>query len=99
MNSRLFFFFSSRKLHTRCALVTGVQTCALPIYESAHAVADREPAEEERGDRRPGEQVGPVEDRPLPVPAGVDVEPEIARDEGADIIGAAAERPDRKSVV
>src|SRR3546814_8999909 len=28
----LFFFFSSRRRHTRCALVTGVQTCALPIY-------------------------------------------------------------------
>src|SRR3546814_12623223 len=27
------FFFSSRRRHTRCALVTGVQTCALPICE------------------------------------------------------------------
>src|SRR3546814_5495887 len=27
----LVFFFSSRRRHTRCALVTGVQTCALPI--------------------------------------------------------------------
>src|SRR3546814_19188174 len=26
-----FLFFSSRRRHTRCALVTGVQTCALPI--------------------------------------------------------------------
>src|SRR3546814_11220531 len=25
------FFFSSRSRHTSCALVTGVQTCALPI--------------------------------------------------------------------
>src|SRR3546814_2102975 len=25
------FFYSSRRRHTRCALVTGVQTCALPI--------------------------------------------------------------------
>src|SRR3546814_3558417 len=25
------FFFSSRRRHTECALVTGVQTCALPI--------------------------------------------------------------------
>src|SRR3546814_7560021 len=31
----LFFFFSSRRRHTRCALVTGVQTCALPIYPGA----------------------------------------------------------------
>src|SRR3546814_5446116 len=49
-------FFSSRRRHTRCALVTGVQTCALPIcsrfraalfwvllgpaYVSAQSVAD-----------------------------------------------------------
>ena len=26
-----FFFFSSRRRHTRCLSVTGVQTCALPI--------------------------------------------------------------------
>src|SRR3546814_7785909 len=31
MISSLFFFVSSRRRHTRCALVTGVQTCALPI--------------------------------------------------------------------
>src|SRR3546814_11560726 len=31
------FFFSSRRRHTRCALVTGVQTCALPIFRSACA--------------------------------------------------------------
>src|SRR3546814_8732300 len=29
------FFFSSRRRHTRCALVTGVQTCALPIWPSS----------------------------------------------------------------
>src|SRR3546814_3717078 len=28
----IYFFFSSRRRHTRCALVTGVQTCALPIF-------------------------------------------------------------------
>src|SRR3546814_6563615 len=38
-----FFCFSSRRRHTRCALVTGVQTCALPISPNfvesdAHAV-------------------------------------------------------------
>src|SRR3546814_5117217 len=26
------YVFSSRRRHTRCALVTGVQTCALPIW-------------------------------------------------------------------
>src|SRR3546814_16508228 len=30
------FFFSSRRRHTRCALVTGVQTCALPIFPAVH---------------------------------------------------------------
>src|SRR3546814_6709947 len=29
------FFFSSRRRHTRCALVTGVQTCALPISDES----------------------------------------------------------------
>src|SRR3546814_2617636 len=35
--SLIFFFFSSRRRHTRCALVTGVQTCALPICANALA--------------------------------------------------------------
>src|SRR3546814_13067666 len=37
----IYFFFSSRRRHTRCALVTGVQTCALPISVPAtqrHAI-------------------------------------------------------------
>src|SRR3546814_2337129 len=48
------FFFSSRRRHTSCALVTGVQTCALPISpccrwassgrRSLSAVDKREPA-------------------------------------------------------
>src|SRR3546814_2278778 len=33
----LSFFFSSRRRHTSCALVTGVQTCALPIFRNVHA--------------------------------------------------------------
>src|SRR3546814_8649560 len=31
----MLFFFASRRRHTRCALVTGVQTCALPIWVKA----------------------------------------------------------------
>src|SRR3546814_8829168 len=31
-------FFSSRRRHTRCALLTGVQTCALPISFSVHLI-------------------------------------------------------------
>src|SRR3546814_16443748 len=35
------FFFSSRRRHTRCALVTGVKTCALPISASRSVSVDR----------------------------------------------------------
>src|SRR3546814_1212648 len=35
------FFFSSRRRHTRCALVTGVQTCALPISEHPSVTVSR----------------------------------------------------------
>src|SRR3546814_19687046 len=33
------YFFSSRRRHTSCALVTGVQTCALPIYLLRDAIS------------------------------------------------------------
>src|SRR3546814_7287813 len=39
---RSLLFFSSRRRHTSCALVTGVQTCALPI--SGAAAAEPDPA-------------------------------------------------------
>src|SRR3546814_4373742 len=45
-----YFFFSSRRRHTRCALVTGVQTCALPIYpqrQGSEAVPGQGPARPE----------------------------------------------------
>src|SRR3546814_1980381 len=35
----VFFLFSSRRRHTRCALVTGVQTCALPIFPDQQPVS------------------------------------------------------------
>src|SRR3546814_8533469 len=35
------FFFSSRRRHTRCALVTGVQTCSLPILARRIALGGR----------------------------------------------------------
>src|SRR3546814_1759959 len=35
------FFFTSRRRHTRCALVTGVQTCALPILPVLGRVLDQ----------------------------------------------------------
>src|SRR3546814_1421486 len=33
MEKCVYIFFGSRRRHTRCALVTGVQTCALPISD------------------------------------------------------------------
>src|SRR3546814_6937241 len=57
----MLFFFSSIRRHTRGALVTGVQTCALPIYRQGDAhQADREKAIAERG---PGPGPGPDRER------------------------------------
>src|SRR3546814_1132478 len=60
--------------------------------EGADAVSDGEAAEEEGGDRRPGEPIGPIEDRPLAMPAGVDVEAEVALQECPKIVSDAAQR-------
>src|SRR3546814_6159433 len=40
-NFALRFFVSSRRRHTRCALVTGVQTCALPLVHQPVAITKR----------------------------------------------------------
>src|SRR3546814_2530464 len=57
------FFFSSRRRHTSCALVTGVQTCALPIYGRGSRalggrrvvlVAPREPTADEHNRKNAG---------------------------------------------
>src|SRR3546814_11789303 len=48
------FFFSSRRRHTRCALVTGVQTCALPILLAEVAMDDRPLVVAEDGAAHPG---------------------------------------------
>src|SRR3546814_8929902 len=48
-----FVFFSSRRRHTRCALVTGVQTCALPICRpGAHRRRGGDASAGERGGLR-----------------------------------------------
>src|SRR3546814_8946250 len=41
------FFFSSRRRHTRCALVTGVQTCALPISPQEQPETEAAPQEDQ----------------------------------------------------
>src|SRR3546814_9308572 len=64
------FFFSSRRRHTRCALVTGVQTGALPIWEAhlagpvVHARRRRGHSEELRQEQvRQGQREVAVGDR------------------------------------
>src|SRR3546814_6310276 len=42
------FFFSSRRRHTRCALVTGVQTCALPISRCCCRLQDARARQQQR---------------------------------------------------
>src|SRR3546814_5824904 len=47
----VYFFFSSRRRHTRCALVTGVQTCALPISQVDHVAQGGASVDSARGKR------------------------------------------------
>src|SRR3546814_7109766 len=69
------FLFSSRRWHTRCSLVTGVQTCALPIClirmnitvqdaliaaNRLFEVMDLEPEETGQKMELTGEMAGPV---------------------------------------
>src|SRR3546814_8200325 len=57
--SRCLLFFSSRRRHTRCALVTGVQTCALPIWIPGRNIGLAPPV--------------PRDDRAAPAPRAADV--------------------------
>src|SRR3546814_10009606 len=72
------FFFSSRRRHTRCALVTGVQTCALPIagpreglryslFSATVVVSDSEqPDRDTLGKQEPLRRLPPIGERQLP---------------------------------
>src|SRR3546814_7800180 len=55
------FFFSSRRRHTRCALVTGVQTCALPISTAADGHREDEKRDERKEDDKRNQRDGDVE--------------------------------------
>src|SRR3546814_9595276 len=69
----LFFFFSSRRLHTICALVTGVQTCALPISQTDTSAGDKkfdEIIRERAADRHHTPEDNADEDDPPPVEIG-----------------------------
>src|SRR3546814_4934620 len=58
MHDSCFFFFSSRRRHTRCALVTGVQTCALPIFSLLHNLVRAVPSERTNHAREKGMVIG-----------------------------------------
>src|SRR3546814_7617960 len=53
------FFFSSIRRHTRCALVTGVQTCALPISSGSSFAAPAATMPESRPSAQVAEAPGP----------------------------------------
>src|SRR3546814_7165253 len=80
------FFFSSRRRHTRCALVTGVQTCALPI--------SLRPSGEQRGPR-PGARLAAAAGRPASL---LLEEREVGAGARTDRTGPAGFLGDRKSV-
>src|SRR3546814_7269897 len=54
------FCFSSRRRHTRCALVTGVQTCALPIFFAGRARQGDPFAKAAEGGREPVKTAGDI---------------------------------------
>src|SRR3546814_7897689 len=62
------FFFSSRRRNTSCALVTGVQTCALPILSGAPASYGDVP---KLGPPLPGDLGRPILDHQRAVEAGI----------------------------
>src|SRR3546814_3062056 len=97
------FVFSSRRRHTRCALVTGVQTCALPISQRAFNLLhmrvvriSRATEQETRMTRRFA--FAALASTALSAPAFAQDAPsatEAAQDGGAIVVTAA--RSDRKS--
>src|SRR3546814_1493493 len=60
-----FFFFSSRRRHTRCALVTGVQTCALPIFVGAYELPYRKAPDKSVGQMHGEAALGALADAGL----------------------------------
>src|SRR3546814_17890259 len=57
--SCVIFFFSSRRRHTRFALVAGVQTCALPISPEQDPGGEADPRGGGQGARAPGRRDHP----------------------------------------
>src|SRR3546814_6785577 len=99
----VFFFFSIRRRHTRCALVTGVQTCALPILSADElAILDADIQLRRDVGAHPEEEVELVDGGDIAVGLAV---ARVQIDPGSAMEGDAARRyrdkavEDRKSVV
>src|SRR3546814_9028070 len=82
LTAYVLFFFSSRRRHTRCALVTGVQTCALPILADAKFAAELADDTADHADLLDRDQdvtLGPL-DRLIGADVGRDRQRRIARE-------------------
>src|SRR3546814_5336931 len=92
------FFFSIRRRQTRCALVTGVQTCALPICELCGTMAIRA-ALDARGEQRSTVLVPDSAHGTNPATAamcGYEVEPIRSNARGRVDLGALKERTEER---
>src|SRR3546814_10637542 len=85
-------FFSSKRLHTRCALVTVVQTCALPILlrpGKGEAAGIRLPWRWLReGDGWSDDVADPAYNRPVHLPGAFSAEDLLRDDDAYDVIVA-----------
>src|SRR3546814_2595876 len=101
------FFISSRRRHTSCALVTGVQTCALPISPSVQRY-NGYPAMTISGNAAPGyssgEAMAEMERLAEQLPegfayewTGISYEEQQAAGEATMLMGASLLVVDRKS--
>src|SRR3546814_20522107 len=73
-------FCSSRRRHTRCAVVTGVHTCALPISAAAEAAADQRQEAEQQSTAAAAEPATAAAALILDIDVGIEiVEPHGAR--------------------
>src|SRR3546814_10142397 len=75
------FLFSSRRRHTRCALVTGVQTCALPISESAQKLGKKMYADMQAQQAAEGAAAGAN-------PSGAEQQASSKKDDADDVVDA-----------
>src|SRR3546814_1859014 len=92
------FFFSSRRRHTRCALVTGVQTCALPIWVALDVDDDGDPRDLVVLRRAHGQGVD-VERAPREQPGHPGEDPGLVLDEhGQGVAGHLTPRSDERRV-